>query len=88
MEQIYIKQWIVYIFLLKLLFNILDCGFPFSFTLFIATSWENLSLSFDFSKGVVSSLKLPKAIYHQQSEMNIIMNRTYKQYYFTEKHTT
>ena len=26
-------------------------GLPFSLTLFIATSWDNLSLPFDFNKG-------------------------------------
>ena len=40
------------------LYNSLRCGFTFSLTLFIGTSWENLSPSFDSNKGVIESLKL------------------------------
>ena len=44
------------------LYESLHCGFTFSLTLFNATSRANLSLSFDFREGVISSFKQSTAI--------------------------
>ena len=40
-----------------ILYESLHHSLPFSIKLFNATSWSNLSLYFDLSKGIISSLK-------------------------------
>ena len=63
---------------LNTLYNILHRGFTFSLKLLISISWENWSLSFDFSKGIISSLKNQQKCYHQRSTMKLRVNRKHK----------
>ena len=47
---------------LHTLYDGMHCGVPFSVTWFVATALENLSLSFAFREGIISSLILSAAI--------------------------
>ena len=65
------------------------CCFPLSLTWFYATSWENLIPPFDFSEGIISSLKWSEEIlspmkynvdYNEQNTQAILFSC--EMYYF------